>query len=280
MNLSVQDAVCPPGKRERLAARLERKGVAIFHKGVAGQRLGFSLSGSEIGTDKTNDEGHAAIRHQFSKAGIYRLAVRYPHRGATRIRNSAKVFVWPTDAPILVVDVDGTLADGSALQLAVGDKDRSAPLAEAHRVMGELGRRFRIVYLTARPRDYSTKTREWLARHGFPDGPVLGWHADKHEWDQAEYKDDRLENLREDFDHVMIGIGDRDSDYDAYRENKLLSITIKPGAEPHTVKRGIVLPDWHAIGELFRLNPALADPDRARAFRKRPQGLSLPPTSE
>ena len=64
------------------------------------------------------------------------------------------------DAFFAAMDDDGPLPDGIALA-----QERAA---EGHR----------IVYLTGRNEDYRSLTRDWLARHGLPEGRIMMRRAD------------------------------------------------------------------------------------------------------
>ena len=107
----------------------------------------------------------------------------------------------------------------------------------------------------------AVKTRRWLADHAFPPGPVLTWDIDKYEFSATEYKKERLDDLRDRFDHVTIGIGNAGSDHEAYRRRKLLTILIDPDKDPGAIERGVRVPDWATVRRLFEANPQLYDPD-------------------
>ena len=261
--LTVEDVVCPVGEKARLVGKLEYRGVAVLNKGIDDRDLRFVVGGQLVGDDETNDEGYARVKHRFDSPGVADLEVQYED-GRGRVHSAlGRVFVWSQDRPVLVVDIDGTVSQTKTRYLLGNGLDRSKPLPDAASVLGELAERFCVVYLTARPREMAVKTRRWLGDHGFPPGPVLTWDIDKYEWSATDYKKDRLDDLKDQFDHVTVGIGNAESDHKAYRKRKLLSILIDPdapagGAE---IERGVAVPDWAAVRRVFATNPCLFDPE-------------------
>ncbi|MCP4250219.1 MAG: hypothetical protein GY778_24510 [bacterium] len=270
--MTVDDVVCPVDEKVRLIGKLEYRGVAVFNKGLDDGQIRFYLDGQPVGEDDTNDEGYARIKRRFASPGRRRLEIRYRDgRGRTQSAE-ATVFVWDPSQPILVVDVDNTLAHTKKRYLFSRGPDRSAPFATAVEVLTELADHFRVVYLTARPRELAVKTRQWLAAHDFPAGPVLTWDVDRYEWSATSFKKDRLDDLTDRFDHVTIGIGNAPGDHTAYRKRRLLTILIDADAPAATIERGVRLPDWRVVQKLFKANPALYDPELSYKTR-----LIIPP---
>ena len=259
--VTVEDVVCPVGQKARLVGKLEYRGVAVFHKGIDDRQVRFFIDGRCMGQDDTNDEGYAQIKRRFETPGLYGLEVRYDDRRGKTHAATASVFVWERDTPILVVDIDDTLARTKKRYLFADGADRSPPLPAAATVLAELAVHFHVVYLTARPRELAVKTRRWLTDHSFPPGPELTWDIDEYEWSATEYKKDRLDDLRDHFDQVTIGIGNAEGDHKAYRKRKLLTILIDPDQPPARIDRGVRLPDWPAVRRLFAANPQLYAPE-------------------
>ena len=259
--VTVEDVVCPAGDKVRLIGKLEYRGVAVFNKGIDDRDLQFFVDGRSVGDDETNDEGYARLKRRFGSAGAHRLEVRYTDDRGKAHSAEASVFVWGQDRPVMAVDIDQTVSQTKKRYLLGDGLDRSKPLPGAARVLGELAGRFQVVYLTARPREMAVKTRRWLADHGFPPGPVLTWDIDEYKFSATEYKKERLDDLKDRFDHVTIGIGNAESDHKAYRRRKLLTILIDPAEEPAIIERGVRLPGWAAVRRLFEANPQLYDPD-------------------
>ncbi len=259
--LTVEDVVCAAGENAHLVGKLEYRGLAVLNKGLEDRDLRFYVGDRHVGTDDTGDEGYATVKERFEAAGLYSLTVRFEDdRGSTQSAG-ASVFVWAQDRPVLVVDIDGTIAQTKKRYLLGDGIDRSQPLPEAAAVLTELADRFHVVYLTARPRELGPKTRDWLAVHGFPPGPLLTWDIDQYEFSATEYKKDRLDDLKDHFDYVTIGVGNADSDYEAYRRRKLFTILIDPEGAADLIPRGVRLPSWSAVRKLVAANPRLYDRD-------------------
>jgi hypothetical protein len=255
--LTVEDVVCPVGSKVRLVGKLEYRGVAVLNKGIEDRDLRFFIDGEPVGTEDTNDEGYARLKQRFRVEGVCHLRIEYQDRRGLSHSAVADVFVWDRDRPVLVVDIDDTVARTRKRYLFGPGEDRSPPVPGGAEVLGELAEHFNVVYLTARPREVAAKTRRWLANQGFPAGPVLTWDIDEYEFSATEYKKDRLDDLTDRFEHVTIGIGNADSDHRAYRKRKLLTILIDPHQVAAGIERGMRLPGWPAVRRLFALNPRL-----------------------
>ncbi|MEU8353225.1 MULTISPECIES: hypothetical protein [unclassified Streptomyces] len=88
-----------------------------------------------------------------------------------------------TARPLAVFDLDGTLADvrHRLHHLERRPRDwkaffraapRDAPLEPGVRLVRESAGHCEVVYVTGRPESCRRDTREWLARHGLPDGDL------------------------------------------------------------------------------------------------------------
>lgn len=259
--LTVEDVVAAAGGEVTLAGKLLDEGIALFTKGLDERELTFYLDDLFAGSDYTDNDGYAAITRHFEAVGEYDFTVSYSEAGREFAQSNATVYAWEKDDILLIVDIDGTLSDTQLVSLISSQTDASPAIPEAAEVLGELADNFRIVYLTARPRELMRKTRQWLADNGFPRGPLLMWDTDTDPWSQMEYKSLHIEKLQEDFSHVTIGIGDAQTDYQAYRTGQLFSIMINyvpdAGTSPEAIEGGVKVSDWSTIRTLFAENPQL-----------------------
>ena len=108
--------------------------------------------------------------------------VRFPGDGERRggVENKARIFVWPADASIIMVDAVSVLADIDATKFDGTNNLDIRPRAGAAATLRNLAAKRRIVYLApeaTRPLSYN-KLSAWLERAAiiqdrFPDGPVL-----------------------------------------------------------------------------------------------------------
>jgi hypothetical protein len=265
--LTVEDRVCRAGGTVDLVATLELRGVSILNEELEHRRLSFFLDGRLLGTADTDDDGYAAVSHTFAEPGLHRLVVAYERDGRHRAEAPAGVFVWREAAPILIVDVDGTVEQTRKRYLILASSaDRSPPEDGAAEVLGRLARSFRIAYLTGRPREFIPKTCDWLGRNGLPPGPVLTWDLHKDPWSRSAFKEHRIDDLQADFTAVVVGVGDRETDHQAYRDRGLFSIILDRRNPPRRIEGGVRLPDWSAIGELFDRNPDLCGRNAPRTI--------------
>jgi hypothetical protein len=84
------------------------------------------------------------------------------------------VAVWRPGMQAIVTDIDGTLttSDWETYKDVIFGGDATM-YADADRVIKEWARKgYRIVYLTARPQIVNRYSRAWLAKRGFPFGPL------------------------------------------------------------------------------------------------------------
>lgn len=255
-HLTVEDVLTPIGQEVDLVGKLELRGIVVLNRGLDDRELFFTLAGQEVGTDETNDEGYAHVEVRPEQPGRHLLEVRYHPELDWRATADAWVYVWQENRPIIVVDIDHTVADPSQLSLLRGE-DHSKPLPHAADVVSELARSANVVYLTARPREFAPQTRAWLDRHGFPHGPLFTWDADRYEFSSRSYKAKRLDALKDDFEYVGVGIGNVEGDYEAYSKRDLFTILLDPEEPVGLFEGGVRLADWHSIRHFFELNPQL-----------------------
>jgi hypothetical protein len=127
----------------------------------------------------------------------------------------------------VLVFIDGTICDRTA-QLHLAETPefygheailRDSAVPGSVQCLQELGGRFQIVYIGARPAGALAHTCEWLESTGFPAGPVY----------LAQTQPERLEivrGLRDEFDFAA-GIGDRWDDNELHLELGCLSIILQ-----------------------------------------------------
>lgn len=129
---------------------------------------------SLLGTTRTDDRGvfslplDGAARLPVGLRNIYASVV------ADRSGMHFVAYIAPEGSRVVVSDVDGTLtATESSFIKAVllGHNVGAQPdAAEALRLAAKSG--YQVIYITARGDRFTDATRAWLARNGFPRGPV------------------------------------------------------------------------------------------------------------
>jgi hypothetical protein len=257
-SLTADDVVSPANEDLTLTGKLEKRGVFVLNEAIANQDVKFYVNDEFIGAPSTNDKGYAEIVRPGTQSDTATIRVEYGDENNLLAETTAKLFIWQQDQPILVTDIDDTLCQTQeGLLIGISYDDYSEPLPGAPEGMRELAKSFKIVYLTARPREVLAKTKRWLQNNGFPDGPVFTWDIDSDPWSQLEYKELKLDRLKEKFSKITIGLGNTDNDLIAYRDHDLFSIIIAPKSQAQNIEGGVKLPDWTKILELFEKNPQL-----------------------
>ena len=207
-------------------------------KGVKGATIGFYYDGELLGTAKTDANGGARITFTPQAAGNYNFDVEviaalkegeYIPRLA-----SAPLLLAARDksARLAVIDLDHTLVDSGFIRVLIGGARRMADSVE---VTNRIAQTHTIVYLTDRPDLLTRKSKTWLARNGYPPGPVLLSTVSKVFSGAGQFKTDKLTDIRKAYPNVAIGIGDKPSDAQAYVDNRLTAFLIphykdKPGS--------------------------------------------------
>jgi hypothetical protein len=162
------------------------------------------------------------------------------------------------ERPVMAVDIDETLSetDYRSLVLGVGHDD-STPLPGAPAALTRLARSFDLLYVTARSRSLAGKTERWLERSGFPKGRLVTsrWIGDL--IFQSGYKRRVLSRLRSEYPNLVVGIGDKAADAEAYRANRILPVVVNPWPRKKYRTGDVVLQDWSAVSAFFNANHQL-----------------------
>lgn len=110
------------------------------------------------------------------------------------------------DLPLIVVDIDGVVADVSHRLHLLDRRPRrwddffaasaeDPPLSEGVALVTELPAGHALCWLTGRPERNRAVTEKWLLRHGMPDRPLL-MRADRDHRPARQAKRDHLRQLR------------------------------------------------------------------------------------
>jgi phosphatidate phosphatase PAH1 len=169
-----------------------------------------------IGTTRTDGDGGFAL----TLSGDHRLghglhSLYATASDATGVALSA--FVADANDAVAVIDVDGTLTAGEndVVTSVLFGRD-PATQRDAPAALRALDH-YQWVYVTSRSRTYTVLTRDWLADHGFPPGPVVLASSVMLPGSAAErYKKSALAALRAASVPITIAIGNRATDARAY----------------------------------------------------------------
>ncbi len=220
------DLLVEPGKAVSLRASLR---TGFRFDGIEAKRLRFYLDKQFLGERVTDDDGDAAIEFAVpEKPGDYRIRVGlHPDDQPEKTVSDATLLVAARrpDAPIAIVDLDKTVVASSFAYVLVG---KAKPMPDSASVLRRLDKDHTIVYLTHRPDFLSHASKTWLRTHGFPRGPVLTSTLAGMVEGSGTFKTERLAALRQTFQKIQIGIGDKFSDAQAYARNGMRSVLILP----------------------------------------------------
>lgn len=234
------DAITTPGHPVALTAKFERQLVSYLRPDVRGERVRFAFAGGAA-TARTDRDGVAALAVQAGAPGVVPFeAALAGNRQAQPAQ--ARLFVYDPQRPVVVIDLDGTLSDLPDWEVPLhGDVAPTFPHALA--LVRDLARTHAIVYLTARDDALDAMSRGFLARHGYPDGPVLynDWGlTSRDELEQLRSKNhgafklEVIRALQARGVNVTLGIGNAETDAYAYEQAGIESFihTTQVGSGP------------------------------------------------
>ncbi|MBI4564789.1 MAG: hypothetical protein HY716_08885 [Planctomycetes bacterium] len=242
--LTAEDTLAAPGRPLRFVALLERDIFFFIDPPIRGATVEFFEEDRRLGSAVTGADGYAVLEAGGAgEPGERRI--RAVHGGASAL---FLVRIVPKEAPILVCDLDHTVADISAIRYAITPNEKVPALAGAERVLPRLGERFTLVYLTARDHVFSRKTKEWFPLKGLPESPVL--LRRKRFWSQSPFahKMDRLTELAREH-RLAAGVGDLDSDMEAYRRHGMNAYLMSPSGRGRAEKDVTVVKDWEDLAQ-------------------------------
>lgn len=257
VKLTVFDQLAVPGETVTLRAKLEHQGKLGINPDLRGYPLRFScppLADQEV---KTGRDGMATleVRVPADAKGIYPVKVAFPGSDHHRPDEAAgRLFAWPADSRILVTDVDLTISGLAELKVPFTPNQRIPTLPGAVEALTELGKTYRIVYLSARDDALCNRTCSWLCASGFPEGPFFcrDFHLGSK---QEAFKRAFLADLKKRFPNVAVGVGDKPSDAGAYLANGLRTFIINPKDRERLPKEAVVVESWKEVRERLSKEP-------------------------
>ncbi|HUW83161.1 MAG TPA: hypothetical protein VMZ31_10230 [Phycisphaerae bacterium] len=267
--LSVSDAIVSPGEPVRLTAFVYRDTIRGVGRDIEGVQVRFRVDGSPARSARTDDDGWTSVQWALPSGGASRFEATALVDGRTTQAGGA-IYTWDKERIILAVDVDGTLAQTDYDDLILGRRDAgSQPLPDAQQTLDQLSADFHILYLTARPQYYVEKTRRWLKDCGFPTGPVFTAPRLRDTIRHTRFKRRMLATLRKDWPNLLIGIGNKAADAEAYGASGMLSLIVRRVPDKDLGPHAIMLADWPAVSRFFDANAeVLHDPrELTRATR-------------
>jgi phosphatidate phosphatase APP1 len=260
LSLQSDDAIAAPGQKTLFSAWLQRGDSLAFKDDVANAKVQFFVDHHKVGEATTDNLGRAVTYANIpaGKSNTFRAVATTPegeHEDAT-----GQLFRWSRQRTIIAVDVDGTISSTNYSDLFVSLTDTlSKPLKGSVDSLKALSKRYQILYISARPRFLTQKTRHWMREHDFPPGPYahgLGFDACFH---QDTTKREILADLRARWPNVLIGIGDKGEDDRAFGASGMLTLIVNPSPGPYG-PHCFVLKTWDRVDNFFQTNSVELEP--------------------
>lgn len=241
MLITPYDLLVPTGEAVTLEVELERRILTFIDPAVADREVeveGYGRARSAAG-------GIASIPIGVLPPGSHKLTVRAGSKKA-----DALVRVIERETPIIVVDIDQTIADVTPQGFILKKVQDVAAMPGAPEALSELSKSLQILYLTARDHIFTRKTKLWLRAARFPEAPVYLRKGTRF-WSASprEHKIARLGELRAKFPNLRWGIGDKPGDAAAYAAHSIRPILLGKSRPPEVGTDVPCLPDWKTIAE-------------------------------
>lgn len=265
--LIADDVIAMDRQPVPLTAYVGRKDLFDLHPDIRRAEVTFQVEGRQIGRDTVDERGRAfvVLEDEEDRPLSYQAHTR---AGGKSLESAGRIFQWDPDRVILAVDIDYCIVRTNYVRLLFGRHiPVSPPFPEAREVLAELSKEYQILYLTARPRSMLDRTREWLEHYAFPPGPVVVSDRFRHVLRQLEWKRDMLKQLHQQYPSLLVSFGNRKLDVQSALPNNLLPLIIESIENDIKPGRGdVVLEDWQAVREFFRVNrDVLVRPRRLKA---------------
>lgn len=242
--ITLYDLLLPAGEAATLHVEVERRWLTFVDPPMADAEV--VIDG--VGRARTGPDGIASFALGVLPAGTHRFKVRMNRRPP-----EAMVRVVERETPVIVVDIDHTIADVSPQGFIFRKVQNVRPVVGSREALDELATSMQILYLTARDHIFTRKTKLWLRAAEFPEAPVYLRKGTRF-WSASpqDHKIERLKEVRRRFPNVRWGVGDKPGDIAAYRAHSIRPILLaasRPLGVPEDVP---CLPDWKSILELIR----------------------------
>ena len=239
MLITPYDLLLPEGEPATLDVEIERRWLTFIDPPIAD--LDVELEG--VGRARTGPDGIASFDLGKLPVGTHRFKVKTPRKPP-----EALVRIVERETPIVVVDIDHTIADVSPQGFIFRKVQNVRPVLGSREALAELAKSMQILYLTARDHIFTRKTKLWLRAAEFPEAPVYLRKGTRF-WSASpqDHKIERLKEVRGRFPNIPFGVGDKSGDAMAYTAHGIRPILISPTRPLGVTSDVPVLADWPAI---------------------------------
>jgi hypothetical protein len=244
MLITPYDLLIPAGEPATLEVEVESRWADFIDPPAADVEV--QVEG--VGRARTGENGIATFPLGVLPEGMHRYRV-----SVGRKTPEVLVRVLPRQAPVIVVDIDKTIADVTPQGFIFRRVQNVRTMPGSRDALKELSRTFQILYLTARDHIYTRKTRLWLRLKGFPEAPIFLRKGTRF-WSASprDHKLERLKELRGQFPNVPWGVGDKPGDVAAYAAHGIKPILIAGGRPAEVATEVPCFRDWKSIVDYIR----------------------------
>ena len=259
--LSVDDAVAKQGRPVTFSAYVGRRQMFGLRTSVQHAPVSFFLEGKQISQTQTNQHGRAVATIGLGALHPSRFQVRTVV-GGQEVHAPGRIFWWDEERVVIAVDIDNTISATDYDRLILWKKPTgSPPIPGALETLTQLAEHYNIMYLTGRPHFLLEKTRAWLDEYKFPPAPIVMAPTLPKAARPTKFKRKTLAAWRDQWPNLLIGIGNREGDTEAYAPNHMLPLIVLSEAETKHYVSDVVFTDWNAAREFFTANKqTLTDP--------------------
>ncbi|MBK25208.1 MAG: hypothetical protein CME70_14535 [Halobacteriovorax sp.] len=252
------DYIVAPGEIFNLEVKVERAKFFPLRADLKKEMVHYYNGDYHLGTSLTNRDGLSKLETVFYTPGLYIIKAELSKNSKYRSnKTDNRVLVVDPSVPLLVSDIDHTLADISGREFLRTPDQKIPTLANASEVLNRLSKEFKIFYMTARDDLFIKRTKNWLDIKKFPVGPSFFWDFgffNNIPRNHGEYKAAQIKRLAKKFKNILIGVGDKPHDVAAYRENGLRAYYIGDTRE-ELVPGVISLKTWTEIENHLKTHP-------------------------
>jgi phosphatidate phosphatase APP1 len=252
--------------RDTFLVALVERGGGLFAGRLDGVEVSFHAGGREIGRARTDKLGYAIATGRVPPGA--REVEAQATLDRTTMRSQGDVYRWEEGRTILVCDIDGTVSETDVEALLFDRWDtNSRPLPGSPETLQQLAKQYNLLFLTGRPVAWHGKTYKWLDDHGFPAAPAVLAPDVREAVKVEQFKAHTISMLRKLYPNVLVGIGNAETDSQAYTANGLLVIMIGDGKKRRFRPEAIPMRSWNQVQQFFDANnDVLSDPERLRAL--------------
>jgi hypothetical protein len=254
--LTADDAVVRADGNVSLRAYLQRKTGTLAQHSIENHVVRFIVEGGLVGEGKTDGEGLATFVYALRDQRASSFTAETEIDGQT-LRDARPIFRFRPGCVGIIVDIDGTVSRTDVSDLMRKEGKKSQPIDWSQRVVQKLASTYNVAFLTARPRAWLEKTRQWVKENGYPDAPLYTAPGLRKAMQAGQFKREALAMAQQGFPDLLIGIGDMESDAYAYGANRMLTLIVGQEPDKDFGNHALLLQNWATLDRFFDANSEL-----------------------